>query len=57
VAASKPETPVGVLFRHRDEALDESLGILTRRVKRALQDDQNIMLERIRNVKAMITTS
>jgi cell division septum initiation protein DivIVA len=55
VAASKPETPVGVLFRHRDEALDESLGILTRRVKRALQDDQNIMLERIRNVKAMIT--
>jgi hypothetical protein len=54
-AATKPETPVGVLFRHRDEALEESLGILTRRVKRALQDDQNIMLERIRNVKAMIT--
>jgi cell division septum initiation protein DivIVA len=55
VAANKPETPVGVLFRHRDEALEESLGILTRRVKRVLQDDQNIMLERIRNVKAMIT--
>jgi cell division septum initiation protein DivIVA len=54
-AAHKPETPVGVLFRHRDEALDESLAVLTRRVKRVLQDDQNIMLERIRNVKAMIT--
>lgn len=53
--ASKPETPVGVLFRHRDEALDDALGVLTRRVKRVLQDDQNIMLERIRNVKAMIT--
>jgi cell division septum initiation protein DivIVA len=54
-AANKPETPVGVLFRHRDDALDESLAVLTRRVKRVLQDDQNIMLERIRNVKAMIT--
>jgi hypothetical protein len=56
VAASKPETPVGVLFRRRDEALEESLSVLTRRVKRALQDDQNIMLERLRNVQAMITT-
>jgi len=54
--AHKPETPVGVLFRRRDEALEESLTVLTRRVKRALQDDQNIMLERLRNVKAMITT-
>lgn len=54
--AHKPETPVGVLFRRRDEALEESLNVLTRRVKRALQDDQNIMLERLRNVKAMITT-
>jgi cell division septum initiation protein DivIVA len=56
VAASKPETPVGVLFRRRDEALEDSLSVLTRRVKRALQDDQNIMLERLRNVQAMITT-
>jgi len=30
--------------------------VLTRKVKRALQDDQNIMLERLREVKAMITT-
>jgi len=55
VAPAKPETPVGTLFRHRDDALDEALSVLTRRVKRVLQDDQNIMLERIRHVKAMIT--
>jgi len=55
-AAHKPETPVGVLFRRRDAALEESLAVLTRRVKRALQDDQNIMLERLRGVQAMITT-
>ena len=54
--SNKPETPVGVLFRRRDDALEESLSVLTRRVKRALQDDQNIMLERLRNVSAMITT-
>ena len=52
----KPATPVDELFRRRDGALDESLAILTRKVKRALQDDQNIMLERLRDVKAMITT-
>jgi cell division septum initiation protein DivIVA len=52
----KPETPVGVLFRRRDDALEESLTVLTRRVKRALQDDQNITLERLRHVKAIITT-
>jgi len=40
----------------RDGALEEPLAILTRKVKRALQDDQNIMLERLRDVKAMITT-
>ena len=56
VPAHKLETPVGELFRRRDQALDESLTVLTRRVKRALQDDQNIMLERLRDVKAMITT-
>ncbi|HEY5265331.1 MAG TPA: hypothetical protein VIJ40_00820 [Acidimicrobiales bacterium] len=56
VPVQKPETPVGELFHRRDEALDESLTVLTRRVKRALQDDQNIVLERLRDVKAMITT-
>jgi len=54
--AEKPATPVDELFRRRDAALDESLAVLTRKVKRALQDDQNIMLERLRDVKAMITT-
>jgi cell division septum initiation protein DivIVA len=52
----KPETPVGELFERRDGALEESLAVLTRRVKRALQDDQNITLERVRDVRAMITT-
>jgi cell division septum initiation protein DivIVA len=55
-ASAKPETPSGELFARRDRALDESLAILTRKVKRALQDDQNIMLERLRDVKGMITT-
>ena len=44
------------LFLRRDAAIDESLAILTRKVKRALQDDQNILLERLRDVKQMITT-
>jgi cell division septum initiation protein DivIVA len=55
-AATKPETPTGELFKRRDEALEESLAVLTRKVKRALQDDQNVMLDRLRDVKAMITT-
>lgn len=54
--ADKPATPVDELFKRRDDALDESLAVLTRKVKRALQDDQNVMLERLRDVKAMITT-
>ena len=53
---AKPETPTGELFVRRDGALKEPLAVLTRKVKRALQDDQNIMLERLRDVKAMITT-
>jgi cell division septum initiation protein DivIVA len=53
---AKPATPVGELFHRRDTALEEPLAALTRKVKRALQDDQNIMLERLRDVKAMITT-
>jgi cell division septum initiation protein DivIVA len=53
---AKPATPVGELFERRDTALEEPLAALTRKVKRALQDDQNIMLERLRDVSAMITT-
>ena len=55
-APAKPATPVGELFRRRDEAIEESLAVLTRKVKRALQDDQNIVLERLRDVNGMITT-
>lgn len=54
--ASKPVTPTGELFTRRDAALADPLAVLTRKVKRALQDDQNVMLERLRDVKAMITT-
>ena len=54
--APKSAVPGAEVFERRDAALDGSLVALTRRVKRALQDDQNIMLERLRDVQAMITT-
>jgi cell division septum initiation protein DivIVA len=54
--SNKAPTATGELFARRDAALEESLAALTRKVKRALQDDQNVMLERLRDVKAMITT-
>ena len=53
--STKPETPLDELFARRDRAIDESLSVLTRKVKRALQDDQNITLERLRDVKGPIT--
>jgi cell division septum initiation protein DivIVA len=55
-APAKAPTATGELFERRDAALAAPLAALTRKVKRALQDDQNIMLERLRDVKAMITT-
>ncbi len=55
-AARRAETPDDELFHRRDAALADSLAVLTRRVKRALQDDQNVVLERLRDVTAMITT-
>ena len=51
---TKIETPLDELFARRDRAIDESLAVLTRKVKRALQDDQNITLERLRDVKGAI---
>ena len=48
---AKPDTPVGDLFKRRDASLEESLAVLTRRIKRVLQDDQNLTLERLRTVK------
>ena len=55
-APAKAVTATSELFERRDAALGPALSVLTRKVKRALQDDQNIMLERLRDVKAMITT-
>lgn len=55
-ATRRAETPDDELFHRRDAALADPLAVLTRRVKRALQDDQNIVLERLRDVTAMITT-
>jgi DivIVA domain-containing protein len=54
-APAKAETPLGELFARRDQAISESLAVLTRKVKRALQDDQNATLERLRDVKGPIT--
>jgi cell division septum initiation protein DivIVA len=54
-APSRVMTVDGELFHRRDVAIDESLAVLTRKVKRALQDDQNIMLERVRDVKGTIS--
>lgn len=54
-AVAKIETPLDELFARRDRAIDESLAILTRKVKRALQDDQNITLERLRDVRGPIS--
>lgn len=55
-AVAKIETPLDELFARRDRAIDESLAILTRKVKRALQDDQNMTLERLRDVRGPISS-
>ncbi len=54
--STKPVTAAGELFQRRDDALNDSLDALTRKVKRSLQDDQNVMLDRLRGVQGMITT-
>ncbi len=51
-----PDTPVGDLFKRRDLSLEESLAVLTRRIKRVLQDDQNVTLERLRSHKQITVT-
>ncbi|MHB8335394.1 MAG: DivIVA domain-containing protein [Acidimicrobiales bacterium] len=55
-APTKPATPTDELFKRRDGAIEETLAVLTRKVKRVLQDDQNVMLDRLRSVKGAITT-
>jgi hypothetical protein len=54
VAKSLPTTDIEELFVRRDDALEPSLTMLTRKVKRALQDDQNVMLDRLRDVEGII---
>jgi cell division septum initiation protein DivIVA len=49
-------TPVGELFARRDSALETALAGLVRKIKRVLQDDQNVMIERLRGVSGLITT-
>ena len=55
-APKGPSTPTSEHFTRRDDALAMPLQVLTRKVKRALQDDQNIMIERLRGVNGLITT-
>ncbi len=50
----EPATDTEALFARRELALDPALAMLTRKVKRALQDDQNVMLDRLRDVQGMI---
>jgi hypothetical protein len=54
VERSVPTTEIEELFARRDAALEPALAMLTRKVKRALQDDQNVMLDRLRDVRGMI---
>ena len=50
-----PVTADDELFLRREEAIATHLADLIRHVKRAMQDDQNIMIERLRGVKGLIT--
>jgi hypothetical protein len=51
-----PVADASDLFARRDQAIAGSLAVLVRKVKRALQDDQNVMIESLRGVTGMITT-
>jgi DivIVA domain-containing protein len=48
--AVRADTPVGAILQRRDEGVAPSRDTLVRKVKRALQDDQNAALERVRGV-------
>ena len=50
-----PVTADDELFLRREEAIATHLAELIRHVKRAMQDDQNIMIERLRGVKGLVT--
>ncbi len=55
-AAVAAPTPTGEFFARRDDSLASAAAQLTRKFKRALQDDQNVMIERLRGVSGLITT-
>lgn len=50
-----PVTADDELFLRREEAIATYLAELIRHVKRAMQDDQNVMIERLRGVKGLVT--
>jgi DivIVA domain-containing protein len=47
----RPDTPVSAILQRRDEVVAASRDALVRKVKRALQDDQNAALERVRGTE------
>jgi DivIVA domain-containing protein len=46
---------ISELFVRRDKALSGFVAPLVKKVKRALQDDQNVMIERLRGVEGAVT--
>lgn len=49
--ASRSDTPVGSILQRRDEVIGSARDALVRKVKRALQDDQNAALEGVRGTE------
>jgi DivIVA domain-containing protein len=49
-ATVRSDTPAGAILQRRDEAVAGPRDALVRKIKRALQDDQNAALERVRGV-------
>jgi hypothetical protein len=49
--AARTDTPVGAILQRRDEVIAGARDGLVRKVKRALQDDQNAALERVRGAE------
>ncbi len=47
----QPDTPVGAVLQRRDDVVATGRDALIRKVKRALQDDQNAALERVRGAE------
>lgn len=50
-------TPIGAILQRRDDAYASARDSLVRKVKRALQDDQNAALERVRGIDGPLVAS